>query len=88
MGQNDAYIAAIAQVRGFAIATRDARPFLAAGLAVINPWESRSTGRGFGSTLFRVLRETLFQKAALGAILEQQQALALQTKRQHPQAQS
>ena len=40
MGQNDAYIAATAQARGFAIATRDVRPFLAAGLEVINPWES------------------------------------------------
>ncbi|MBQ6656056.1 MAG: type II toxin-antitoxin system VapC family toxin [Ottowia sp.] len=39
MGQNDAYIAAIAKVRGFAIATRDVRPFQAAGLEVINPWE-------------------------------------------------
>lgn len=39
MGQNDAYIAAIAQARGLAIATRDVRPFQAAGLEVINPWE-------------------------------------------------
>ena len=39
MGQNDAYIAATAQARGLAIATRDVRPFLAAGLEVINPWE-------------------------------------------------
>lgn len=34
----DGYIAAIAAVRGFAVATRDASPFAAAGLAVINPW--------------------------------------------------
>lgn len=40
LGQNDAYIAATAQARGFAVATRDVRPFQAAGLAVINPWES------------------------------------------------
>lgn len=39
MGQNDAYIAATAQARGFAIATRDVQPFKAAGLEVINPWE-------------------------------------------------
>ena len=40
LGQNDAYIAATAQARGFAVATRDVRPFQAAGLEVINPWES------------------------------------------------
>ena len=35
----DSYIAAIAASHGFAVATRDASPFLAAGLNVINPWE-------------------------------------------------
>ena len=35
----DSYIAAIAKVHGFAVATRDVEPFLAAGVAVINPWE-------------------------------------------------
>ena len=39
LGQNDAYIAATAQARGFAVATRDVRPFQTAGLEVINPWE-------------------------------------------------
>ena len=34
----DGYIAAIAAARGFAVATRDASPFLAAGLHVIDPW--------------------------------------------------
>jgi toxin FitB len=34
----DGYIAAIASVRGFAVATRDEAPFRAAGVAVINPW--------------------------------------------------
>lgn len=34
----DAQIAAIARCRGFAIATRDVRPFEAAGITVINPW--------------------------------------------------
>lgn len=34
----DAYIAAIAVANGFAVATRDTRPFEAAGAAVINPW--------------------------------------------------
>jgi toxin FitB len=32
-------IAAIAKVHGFAVATRDVRPFMAAGVAVVNPWE-------------------------------------------------
>jgi predicted nucleic acid-binding protein len=32
-------IAAIAAVHGFAVATRDTAPFLAAGVPVINPWE-------------------------------------------------
>jgi hypothetical protein len=36
----DGQIAAIAAVHGFAVATRDAAPFLAAGVTVINPWES------------------------------------------------
>ena len=34
----DGYIAAIAAANGFAVATRDTRPFEAAGVSVINPW--------------------------------------------------
>jgi len=34
----DAQIAATALVHGFYVATRDVRPFEAAGVAVINPW--------------------------------------------------
>lgn len=34
----DGYIAAIAATHGFSVATRDASPFDAAGVAVINPW--------------------------------------------------
>jgi toxin FitB len=36
----DAFIAAIALSNGFTVATRDSSPFEAAGLRVINPWES------------------------------------------------
>jgi hypothetical protein len=36
----DCQIAAIAAVHGFAVATRDTAPLLAAGVPVINPWES------------------------------------------------
>lgn len=35
----DGYIAAIAAAHGFAVATRDVGPYLAAGLQVINPWQ-------------------------------------------------
>ena len=35
------YIAAIATARGFTVATRDVAPFQAAGLNVINPWETK-----------------------------------------------
>jgi hypothetical protein len=35
----DCQVAAIASVHGFAVATRDTAPFLAAGVPVINPWE-------------------------------------------------
>jgi len=35
----DCQIAAIAAVHGFAVATRDTAPFLAAGVPVLNPWE-------------------------------------------------
>ena len=35
----DGQIAAIAADKGFTIATRDAAPFHAAGVAVINPWK-------------------------------------------------
>lgn len=35
----DCQIAAIAAVHGFAVATRDTAPFVAAGVPVINPWE-------------------------------------------------
>jgi hypothetical protein len=37
----DGYIAAIAAAHGFAIATRDTGPFIAAGLTVIDPWAQR-----------------------------------------------
>lgn len=40
IGTADGYIAAIASVRGFTVATRDVAPFQAAGLKVINPWEA------------------------------------------------
>jgi len=36
----DGYIAAIAAANGLAVATRDTRPFEAAGTAVINPWQA------------------------------------------------
>ncbi len=36
----DGYIAAIAVARGFAVASRDASAFAAAGLKVINPWNA------------------------------------------------
>ena len=36
----DGQIAAIAAVHGFAVATRDTEPFVATGVAVINPWEA------------------------------------------------
>jgi toxin FitB len=35
----DGYIAAIALTNNLSIATRDTKPFIAAGLTVINPWE-------------------------------------------------
>ena len=35
----DGQIAAIAAVHGFTVATRDTAPFVAAGVAVMNPWE-------------------------------------------------
>ncbi len=38
----DGYIAAIAAVRGFAVATRDGSAFAAAGVAVIDPWRAES----------------------------------------------
>ncbi len=36
----DGYIAAIATANGFSVATRDTRPFEAAGATVINPWKA------------------------------------------------
>lgn len=35
----DGYIAAIAASRGFAVASRDTSPYIAAGVQVINPWQ-------------------------------------------------
>jgi len=35
----DAFIAAIALANGFHVATRDTKPFEAAGVKIINPWE-------------------------------------------------
>jgi len=34
----DGYIAAIAATRGLSVASRDAAPFQAAGVSIINPW--------------------------------------------------
>lgn len=36
----DGQIAAIAQVHGFTVATRDTSPFEAAGVAFVNPWQA------------------------------------------------
>jgi len=36
----DGYIAAIANARGFTVATHDVAPFQVGGLNVINPWEA------------------------------------------------
>jgi predicted nucleic acid-binding protein len=38
IGKADGYIAATAAARGFTVATRDTKPFVAAGLDVVNPW--------------------------------------------------
>lgn len=40
IGATDGYIAAIASANGFAVATRDTSPFIAAGVRVINPWDA------------------------------------------------
>ncbi|NTJ65874.1 type II toxin-antitoxin system VapC family toxin [Agrobacterium rhizogenes] len=40
IGKADGYIAATAAARGLMVATRDTSPFEAAGLNVINPWNS------------------------------------------------
>ncbi|OYV32166.1 MAG: VapC toxin family PIN domain ribonuclease [Rhodospirillales bacterium 20-64-7] len=42
LGVADGQIAAIAASRGFSVATRDTSPFLAAGIPVIDPWDSPS----------------------------------------------
>lgn len=39
----DGYIAAIAAANGFAVATRDTRPFEAAGVTIINPWQAKTS---------------------------------------------
>jgi predicted nucleic acid-binding protein len=36
----DGYIAAIAASRGFIVASRDAAPYKAAGVSIIDPWEA------------------------------------------------
>jgi toxin FitB len=36
----DGYIAAIAAAKGFTVATRDTQPLEAAGVSVVNPWQS------------------------------------------------
>ncbi|NTG64726.1 type II toxin-antitoxin system VapC family toxin [Rhizobium rhizogenes] len=40
IGKADGYIAATAAARGLTVATRDTSPFEAAGLNVINPWDT------------------------------------------------
>lgn len=41
IGTADGYIAAIATAHNLIVATRDTAPFEAAGLTVINPWQSQ-----------------------------------------------
>lgn len=41
---SDGYIAAIAASRGVIVASRDAAPFAAAGVTVVNPWMSVQPG--------------------------------------------
>ncbi|GLQ89284.1 type II toxin-antitoxin system VapC family toxin [Dyella flagellata] len=41
IGTADGYIAATAAANGLAVATRDVAPFEAAGVEVINPWETK-----------------------------------------------
>jgi len=40
ISKEDGYIAATAATHGFVVATRNVHPFQAAGLPVINPWET------------------------------------------------
>ena len=40
IGKADGYIAATAAACGLMVATRDIRPFEAAGLKIVNPWEA------------------------------------------------
>jgi predicted nucleic acid-binding protein len=40
IGKADGYIAATAAARSLTVATRDTSPFEAAGLSVINPWDT------------------------------------------------
>lgn len=42
----DGYIAATAQAHRMTVATRDATPFAAAGVPVINPWSTAPQGPG------------------------------------------
>lgn len=49
IGKAHGYIAATAATRAFIVATRDVAPFQAAGLKVINPWETRKTEMGSDS---------------------------------------
>lgn len=44
VGTTDAYIAAIAAARDFAVATRDTAPFVAVGVRVIDPFASSEEG--------------------------------------------
>jgi toxin FitB len=45
IGRADGYIAATAATRGLVVATHDTSPFEAAGLNIINPWETRADER-------------------------------------------
>jgi len=40
IGMADGYIAATASVHQLAVATRDAAPFQASGISIINPWQT------------------------------------------------
>lgn len=64
----DGQIAAVAAVQGFAVATRDTRPFEEAGVEVVNPWKSsvEEAMTIFDSLPDRVARDNELLRLRLG----------------------
>ncbi|OLP08397.1 hypothetical protein [Rhodoferax antarcticus] len=63
IGKADGYIAATATAHSLMVATRDVSPFVAAGLKVVNPWDTEKTVTTHGNHTILIAAHAYFKRA-------------------------